>query len=68
MTNLLKTKINISELQIGMTVEFNNELITVGKNDLYKNEFGFAFKGDSSQKKITRIQFIVPTALGIIFR
>ena len=69
MTNLVKTKINISDLQVGMTVELNNELITVGRNDIKRNEFfGVSFRGDASKKTITRVQFAVPTAFGIQIR
>jgi hypothetical protein len=68
MSNLVRTTIQVSDLQIGMTVEHNGELKTVGKESLTKNEHGIAFYGDASKKTITRIQFAVPTANGIVLR
>ena len=69
MTNLVKTTISISDLQQGMTVEFNGQLITVSRKDIVYNElFGYSFRGDCSKKTITRVQFEVPTANGISLR
>lgn len=68
MSNLVKTQIKISELEVGMTVEVNGQLITVSKNDVYRNEFGYGFRGDSSKKTVTRVQFQVPTNSGFILR
>lgn len=70
MRNLVKTQILISDLQHGMTVEYNNQLLTVSKKDIsYNNLFGrYSFRGDMSKQKITRVQFAVPTAFGVILR
>ena len=69
MTNLVKTTTNISNLRVGDTVEYNNELITVSKNDVKYNSFmGYSFRGDASKKIITKVQFAVPTAFGIVLR
>lgn len=68
MENQVKTKIRISELEVGMTVEYKGQLLTIGKNDVFKNEFGLSFRGDSSIKEITRVQFAVPTAFGVVLR
>lgn len=69
MSNLVKTQIPISDLKQGMTVEHNNELITVSKKDISFNElFGYSFKGDMSNKTIIMVQFAVPTAFGIVLR
>ena len=68
MENLVKSTISLSELEQGMTVEFNGMLLTVGKNDVKRNEHGLSFRGDSSKKTITRVQFKVPTAFGIVLR
>lgn len=69
MANLVKTTINISDLQQGMTVEFDGQLITVSRKDINYNElFGYSFKGDCSSKTITRVQFAVQTANGISLR
>jgi len=69
MKNLVRTTINILDLQQGMTVDYNGQLITVSKNDITKNDlFGYSFIGDSSKKTITRVQFAVPTAFGISLR
>lgn len=64
MSNLIRTTIQISELQIGMTVEHNGQLKTVGKENLTQNEHGISFCGDASKKTITRVQFKVPTMFG----
>jgi hypothetical protein len=69
MDNLVKTTINIWDLQQGMTVEHNGELITVSNKDIKHNElFGYSFRGDCSKKTITRVQFIVPTLKGKALR
>ena len=69
MKNLVKTQIKISQLEQGMTVEYNNQILTVSKKDISYNElFGYSFKGDMSKQEITRVQFSVPTINGIILR
>ena len=68
MDNIIRTSINISELRIGMTVEYNKSLHTVGKEDVKNGFCGFSFKGDASSKNITMVQFAVPTSKGIILR
>lgn len=68
MENLHKTQILISDLEIGMTVEYNNTLYTVGKESLIKTDHGIAFRGDASINYITRVQFRVPTLKGIQLR
>lgn len=69
MNNLVKTTINISDLQQGMTVEYNGELLTVSNKDIKHNElFGYSFRGDCSKKTITRIEFAVPTLFGTVIR
>lgn len=61
-SNIIRTTINKSELQVGMTVELNGELITVGKRDLsYCSFMGYSFRGSVYPKTITRVQFKVPT-------
>jgi len=68
MKNLVKTTIQISDLQIGMTVEHLGKLCTVGKDNISKTFHGIAFDGDASSKTITMVQFAVPTANGIVLR
>ena len=68
MSNIVRTKINISELEHGMTVEFNGEILTVSRKDIKTNEHGLSYRGDSRQKEITRIQYLVPTAFGDVLR
>ena len=68
MTNLVKTKIKVSDLRVGMTVEHEGRLMTVGKGDVYKGFCGWAFQGDASKKELTRVQFAVPTAFGTVLR
>ena len=49
MENILRTKINICDLEQGMTVEHNGKLVTVSRNDIKFNElFGYSFRGDGS--------------------
>ena len=62
MSNLVKTKIQVSDLTVGMTVEHNGQLHTVGKNSISKTNHGIAFNGDASSKTIILVQFAVPTA------
>lgn len=64
MTNQVRTTIQISDLQIGMTVKHYGNLCTVGKESLSRTDHGIAFNGDASSKTITRIQFKVPTSTG----
>jgi hypothetical protein len=68
MSNIVRTRIKISELEHGMTVEFNGEILTVSRKDIKKNEHGLSYRGDSRQKEITRIQYLVPTAFGTVLR
>ena len=69
MTNLSKKTIHLSCLQQGMTVEYNNQLLTVSKNDVKSDSFfGWSFRGDASKQTITMVQFIVPTNSGIQLR
>ena len=68
MTNLVRTQINISNLEQGMTVEYKGQLLTVSKNDIKKSFMGYSFRGDASIKTITKIQFAVPTNKGIALR
>lgn len=68
MENLIRTKIQVSDLEIGMTVEWNGNLYTVGKESVRKTDHGMAFNGDASSKTITRVQFLVPTINGTILR
>jgi len=68
MNNLVKTQVHISSLEIGMTVEYKGRLYTVGKENFFKTFYGWAFMGDSSSRTITRVQFAVPTAKGIVLR
>jgi len=68
MTNLVKTTINKSDLQIGMTVEWNGQLTTVGKENLKNTLHGVAFNGSAFPKEIVMVQFAVPTASGIVLR
>ena len=68
MSNLVKTTIQKSDLQIGMTVEWNGQLITVGKENLRNTLHGMAFNGCAFPKEIVMVQFAVPTANGIVLR
>ena len=69
MENILRTTINISELEQGMTVEHNGNMYTVSRNDVkYDRLWGYSYRGDSSRQTITRIQFAVPTSFGIVLR
>ena len=68
MTNLVKSKIKVSDLLVGMTVEHEGHLITVGKGDVSQGFCGWAFRGDASKKELTRVQFAVPTAFGTVLR
>jgi len=68
MRNLVRTIVKISDLEQGMTVEFNGEIITVSRKDITKNDFGYSFRGDGSKKTITRVQFAVPTTYGVQLR
>lgn len=68
MSNLVKTTIQKSDLQIGMTVEWNGQLTTVGQENLKNTLHGMAFNGCAFPKEIVRVQFAVPTANGIVLR
>lgn len=67
--NRVRTTIPLSELRVGMTVEWYGKEYTVNKNDLkYDSFMGYSFRGSCYPKKITRIEFAVPTADGIKLR
>lgn len=68
MSNLVKTTIQKSDLQIGMTVEWNGQLTTVGKENLSHTLHGIAFNGCAFPKEIVRVQFAVTTNNGIVLR
>jgi hypothetical protein len=69
MDNIVRSEIELSELKQGMTVEYRGEILTVSKDDVKHGGFhGSSFRGDASKKKITRIEFAVPTAFGIVLR
>ena len=68
MSNMIRTIIQKSELKIGMTVEVDGELFTVSKNDLSSGFLGYSFRGAAYPRKITMVQFAVPTANGIVLR
>ena len=68
MSNLVKTTIQKSDLQIGMTVEWDGQLTTVGKENLKRGFCGTSFNGCAFPKEIVMVQFAVPTAKGIILR
>ena len=68
MSNLVKTTIQKSDLQIGMTVEWNGQLTTVGKENLKNTLHGMAFNRCAFPKEIVRVQFAVPTSKGIVLR
>jgi|GEM_PF-2470683 len=68
MKNLVKTIIQKSDLKIGMTVELNGQLMTVGKENLKTTLHGMAFNGSSFPKEIVMVQFAVPTKKGIVLR
>ena len=69
MDNILRTTINISALEQGMTVEHNGKIYTVSRNDIkYDHLFGYSYRGDFYKQTITRIQFVVPTAFGVVLR
>ena len=62
MKNIVKTKVNLSTIKVGDTVEYKGEILTVGKNCIrYCSFMGYSFRGDASSKTITLIQFKVPT-------
>lgn len=65
---MVTSPINIVDLKIGMTVLINGQLITVSKKDIKYDKFmGYSFRGDCS-KTLTRVQFEVPTNLGVVLR
>jgi hypothetical protein len=65
MSNIIKSKIHISALRQGMTVEVNGSLMTVSKKHIkYCPFMGYSLCGDASKKFITLIQFLVPTNNG----
>ena len=69
MSNLVRTQIYISELKQGMTVEFNGQLLTVSRHDIKRCDLsGYSFRGDASKQILTRVEFAVPTANGIVLR
>ena len=68
MSNLVKTTIQKSDLQTGMTVEWNGQLTTVGNENLKNTSNGMAFNGCTFPKEIVMVQFAVPTANGVVLR
>ena len=69
MGNLVRTKVCLSEIKIGMTIEYNMQLHTIGKNCIKFCEFmGYSFRGDASKKTITKVEFLVPTFVGNVLR
>ena len=69
MTNIVRTKIDIADVRVGMTIEHEGHMVTVSKGNLPSRGFcGFSFEGDASKQELTRIQFAVPTAFGIVLR
>lgn len=68
MTNLVRTIIKKSDLEIGMTVEVDGQLSTVGRENITNTLHGVAFNGCTYPKEITRVQFSVPTLKGIVLR
>lgn len=68
MSNLVETIIKIEDLEIGMTIRWNGELTTVGRENLKYTLHGVAFNGCAYPKTVTRVQFAVPTKYGIILR
>ena len=68
MSNLVKTIIQKSDLQVGMTVEWNGQLATVGKENLKNTLHGMAFNGCAFPREIVMVQFSVMTANGIVLR
>jgi len=68
--NLVRTQIHIADLQTGMTVEIGDEFKTVNVKDHVSrcNWMGWSFQGDASKTHLTRVQFAVPTAFGIVLR
>ena len=65
-SNIVRSEIRISDLQQGMTVEKDGNLMTVSKKHItFDPLFGrYCFQGDGSKEFITRIQFKVLTAYG----
>lgn len=70
MTNIVRSTISVSELRTGMTVEYENKILTVGSKDVkYDSFMGYSFRGDASKRTITLIQFAVPTLkAGVVLR
>jgi hypothetical protein len=68
MNNLVKTTIQKSDLRIGMTVEWNGQLTTVGRENLKNTSHGMAFNGCAFPKQIVMIQFAVQTIKGTVLR
>jgi hypothetical protein len=70
--NRVVTEIHISQVTAGMTVRHNGEEKTVCKNNLKYNSFwGLTLFGDFYRygyKKVTRIQYLVPTLKGNVLR
>lgn len=64
--NIVRSDIRISDLQQGMTVEKDGNLITVSKKHITFDSLfcRYCFQGDGSKEFITRVQFKVPTAYG----
>ena len=68
--NVVRSQINIADLQTGMTVAIGEEFITVNVKDhvSYSDWHGWSFQGDASKKYLTRVRFAVPTAFGTVLR
>ena len=56
------------DLEVGMTVEVDGKLTTVGRENLGVTDHGASFNGSSFPREITRVQFRVPTAKGVALR
>ena len=67
--NMIITDIHIEDVQVGMTIFKDNELYTVGINDIkYCSFMGHSFMGDASKKVLKQVQFEVMTAKGKVLR
>jgi len=67
MKNLVKTTIQISDLQIGMTVDHNGSLHTISNSNIKSSYWNLGQIG-RPKTSITRVQFAVPTSNGIVLR
>lgn len=62
MSNIIKTKIAVSDLQTGMTIEVGGNLKTVDSRKVKPN---YMYDGQRYKDGVTRVQFVVPTAHGV---